>query len=76
MVRGRESAFSVMTGLVPVIHAAPLPANPKVSRRLDDVDDRDKPGTSPVMTALGSYPSAYGDDGRGIVGGRRAASDA
>jgi hypothetical protein len=39
-----------MTGLVPVIHAAPLPANPKVSRRLDEVDDRDKP----VMTALDS----------------------
>jgi len=39
----RQTAFSVMTGLVP------------------------------VMTALGSYSSAYGDDGLGIVGGRRAA---
>jgi hypothetical protein len=39
-------------GLLPAIHAAPLPANPKLFRRLDDVaecacirwDDRDKPG--------------------------------
>jgi hypothetical protein len=33
-----------MAGLVPAIHAAPLPANPKRFRRLYDVDDRDKPG--------------------------------
>jgi uncharacterized secreted repeat protein (TIGR03808 family) len=41
-----------MAGLVPAIHAAPLPANPKLFLRLDDVaecacirpDDRDKPG--------------------------------
>jgi hypothetical protein len=47
-----ELPFSVMAGLVPAIHAAPLPANPKLFLRLDDVaecacirpDDRDKPG--------------------------------
>jgi hypothetical protein len=33
-----------MAGLVPAIHAAPFPANPKLFRRLDGVDDRDKPG--------------------------------
>jgi hypothetical protein len=33
-----------MAGLVPAIHAAPVPANPKLFRQLDDVDDRDKPG--------------------------------
>jgi hypothetical protein len=33
-----------MAGLVPAIHAGPLPANPKLFRRLDDMDDRDKPG--------------------------------
>jgi len=32
-----QTALSVMTGLVPVIHAAPVPANPKLFRRLDDV---------------------------------------
>jgi hypothetical protein len=42
--RDPKTAFSVMAGLVPAIHAAPLPANPKVFRRLDYVDDRDKPG--------------------------------
>jgi hypothetical protein len=36
--------FSVMAELVPAIHAAPLPANPKVFRQLGDADDRDKPG--------------------------------
>jgi hypothetical protein len=39
-----QTAFSDMPGLVPANHAAPLPANPKAFRRLDDVDDRDKPG--------------------------------
>jgi hypothetical protein len=33
-----------MAGLVPAIHAAPFPANPELFRRLDNVDDRDKPG--------------------------------
>jgi hypothetical protein len=41
-----------MAGLVPAIHSAPIPANPKLFRRLDDVAecvcirlaDRDKPG--------------------------------
>jgi hypothetical protein len=33
-----------MAGLVLAIHAAPVPANPKLFRQLDDVDDRDKPG--------------------------------
>ena len=46
-----------MAGLVPAIHAAPVPANPKLFRRLDDVDDRDKPGHDGVV----SYPSAYAD---------------
>ena len=32
-----QTAFSVMAGLDPAIHAAPLPANPKAFRRLDDV---------------------------------------
>jgi hypothetical protein len=32
-----------MAGLVPAIHVAPVPANPKLFRRLDDVDGRDKP---------------------------------
>ena len=40
----KQTALSVMDGLVPAIHAAPLPANPKLFRRLDNVDDRDKPG--------------------------------
>jgi hypothetical protein len=39
-----QTALSVMAGLVPAIHAAPVPANLKLFRRLDDVDDRDKPG--------------------------------
>jgi hypothetical protein len=43
-----QTAFSVITGLVPVVRAAPLPANPKVFQRLDDVDDRDKPGRDGV----------------------------
>jgi hypothetical protein len=42
----------LVPGLVPAIHVAPFPANPKLFRRLDDVaecacirpDDRDKPG--------------------------------
>jgi hypothetical protein len=33
-----------MAGLVPAIHAAPFPANPKLFQWLADVDDRDKPG--------------------------------
>src|ERR1700722_8128602 len=39
-----QTALSVMAGRPPPIHAAPLPANPKTFRRLDDVDNRDKPG--------------------------------
>jgi hypothetical protein len=39
-----QTALSVMAGLVPAIHAAPVPTNLKVFRRLDAVDARDKPG--------------------------------
>jgi hypothetical protein len=47
-----QTALTVMAGLIPAIHAAPFPANPKLFYRLDDVaectcirpDDRDKPG--------------------------------
>ena len=33
-----------MAELVPAIHAAPFPDNLRVYWRLDDADDRDKPG--------------------------------
>jgi len=39
-----QTALSVIAGLVPAIHVAPFPANPKLFRRLDDVDDRNEPG--------------------------------
>jgi hypothetical protein len=55
-----------LTGLVPVIHAAPLPANPKGSRRLDDVDDRDKPGHDGV----GFWPSKSGALYTAVLSGR------
>ena len=45
-----QTALSVMAGLVPAIHAAPFRANPKLFRRLDDVDDRDKPGHDGVWS--------------------------
>jgi hypothetical protein len=32
-----QTTLSVMAGLVPAIHAAPFPANPKLFRRPDDV---------------------------------------
>ena len=41
---GRATSFSVMIGLVPVIHAAPPLGHLKIFREFDDVDDRDKPG--------------------------------
>ena len=50
-----------MAGLVPAIHAAPFLANPKLSGGLTTW----MTGTSPVMTALVSYPSAYGGQGKG-----------
>ena len=41
-----------MTWLVPVIHAAPLPANRKRSGGLSTWMAGTSPGTSPVMTVL------------------------
>jgi hypothetical protein len=43
-----------MPGLVPGIHVAPFPANPKVSGSFATW----MTGTSPVMTAPGCHPSA------------------
>jgi len=39
-----DTTPSVMAGLVPAIHAAPSLDGFAGVRRLDDVDDRDKPG--------------------------------
>ena len=45
-----------MAGLVPAIHAAPFPANPKLVCWLDDVVDRDKPGHDGVVfSSHGDY---------------------
>jgi hypothetical protein len=37
-----------MAGLVPAIDAASFPTDPKPFRRLEDGDDRDKPGHDSV----------------------------
>ena len=44
----KQTALSVMAGLVPAIHAAPFPANLKLFWRLTTW----MTGTSPVMTVL------------------------
>ena len=46
-----STAISVMAGLVPAIHAAPLPANSESFRRPHGVDGRDKPGHDGVVAA-------------------------
>ena len=54
-----------MAGLVPAIHAAPFPANPKLFRWLEDVDDRDEPGHDDVgFLILAAYaPREEGEGG-------------